>query len=104
MYVCGTSAVPVNLLLTIFPILGHHRLVKFPAQGRQFYVKSRWYGRSPLGKTIYKPGSKHQNSNHHKISFFNARGFKLGHFDAFSMSGIRKVVVHNFMKSRSRDG
>ena len=25
------------------------------------------------------------NSNRHKISFFNARGFKLGHFDVFKM-------------------
>ena len=55
MYVYGTSTVPVNLMLTIFPILGRHRLVKFPAQGRQFYVKSRWYGRAPQGKTIDKP-------------------------------------------------
>ncbi len=33
------------------------------------------------------------NSNRHKISFFNAKGFKLGHFDVFDML---------FLKSRSR--
>ena len=26
-----------------------------------------------------------KNSNCHKISFFNARGLKLGHFDIFNM-------------------
>ena len=43
------------------------------------------------------------NSNCHKILFFNARGFKLGHLDVFnvlfSISGILKVATHNFMKS-----
>ena len=49
-----------------------------------------------------------KNSNRHKISFFNARDFKLGRFDffrhVFSISGILKVAAHNFMKSRSRYG
>ena len=39
------------------------------------------------------------SSNRHKISFFNARGFKPSHFDVFDMlfsiSGIRKVAAHN---------
>ena len=43
-----------------------------------------------------------------KSHFFNARDFKLGHYDVFDMlfsiSGILKVAAHNFMKSRSRDG
>ena len=43
-----------------------------------------------------------------KISFFNTRGFKLGHFDVldmlFSISHILEVAAYNFMKSRSRDG
>ena len=55
----------------------------------------------------YKSSSFFGNSNPHKISFFNARGLKLGHFDIFNMlfiSGILKVAAHKFMKSRSRDG
>ena len=49
-----------------------------------------------------------KNSDCHKFSFFNDEGLKLGHFDIFqhapSISGIRKVIAHNFMKSRSCDG
>ena len=39
------------------------------------------------------------NSNRHKISFFNARGFKLGHFDVFDML----FPFLASLKSRSRD-
>ena len=45
-----------------------------------------------------------KNSNCHKISSFNARDLKFGHFDIFDMlfsiSGILKVTAHNFVKSR----
>ena len=45
------------------------------------------------------------NSNLYKISFFHARGLKLGHFDIFNMPfSISSIVTaYNFMKSRSRD-
>ena len=33
----------------------------------------------------YKSSKFFRNSNPHKISFFNARGLKLGHFDIFNM-------------------
>ena len=33
----------------------------------------------------YKSSSFFFNSNPHKISFFNAKGFKLGRFDVFDM-------------------
>ena len=33
----------------------------------------------------YKSSYFFKNSNRHKISFFNARGFKLGRFDVFDM-------------------
>ena len=42
-----------------------------------------------------------KNSNRHKISFFNSRGFRRGRFDVFEMlfsiSGILKVAAFNFM-------
>ena len=33
----------------------------------------------------YKSSYFFLNSNRHKVSFFNARGFKLGRFDVFAM-------------------
>ena len=33
----------------------------------------------------YKSSSFFRNSNPHKISFFNARGLKLGHYGIFDM-------------------
>jgi len=47
------------------------------------------------------------NINFHKISFFNARGLKLCHFDIFAIVFPFLAFfksAHNFMKSQSRDG
>ena len=64
-------------------------------------------------KALLSSNSFYTNLSHFKIqtvkmSFFNARDFKLGHFDVsnmlFSISWILEVAGHNFMKSRASDG
>jgi len=50
----------------------------------------------------HKSSQCFKNSNHHKISFFNARGLKLGHCDFFQQA--LSILALNFIKSRSRDG
>ena len=44
-----TTTVPINLMLTMFPTLEQHRVVKFPTQGWQIIVKPRGYARYPWG-------------------------------------------------------
>ena len=53
----------------------------------------------------YKSSYFLKNSDCHKISFLNDGGLKLGHVDIFEMLfPFLKVMAHNCMKSRSRDG
>ena len=40
-------------MLTIFPTLGQHRLVKFLLQGKQIYVKPHGYARSTPGVGVH---------------------------------------------------
>ena len=56
----------------------------------------------------YKSSHSFKTSDCHKILFFIDGGLKLGHFDIFDMLSsflaFVKLIAHNFMKSRSRDG
>ena len=42
-----------------------------------------------------------KNLDYHKISFFNERGLKLGHFDIFNVlfPFLAFVIAHNFMEN-----
>ena len=77
--------------------------------GRQFELLENLeyiYGKALLSNNFFHTNLLNFYKIQTVISFFDARGLKLGHCfrHAFSISGILKVAAHNFMKSRSCDG